>query len=70
MEVWVDPPEGTPGSGEALEETCEPAGAYLIDSNLLNNSWQAKRDSNPTFYRSLRLLLQAQNRLTFAGVIG
>jgi hypothetical protein len=70
IEVWVDPPEGTPGTGEAFEETCEPAGAYLIDSNLLNNSWRAEKDSGPSLYRSLRLMLQAQNRLTFAGIIG
>jgi hypothetical protein len=70
IEVWVDPPSGSPGTGEPFEELCDPAGVYLIDNNLVNNAWRAESDLRPVFYRSIRMLLQAQSRLTFAGIIG
>lgn len=70
LEVWVDPPENTPGSGERFELGGQPAGVYLIDENLLNNAWRANRDRMPALYRAIRLLLQSQSQLSFAGLMG
>jgi hypothetical protein len=70
LEVWVDPPGGTPKTSEPFELDGQPAGVYLIDENLLNNGWRARRDHKPALYRAVRLLLQAQAQLSFAGLIG
>lgn len=70
LEVWVDPPEGTPGTGEPFEMPAAPAGVYLMDENLLNNAWRAEHDRRPALYRGVRLMLQTQSQLSFAGLIG
>ena len=70
LEVWVDPPEGTPATGEPFEMPAQPAGVYLLDENLLNNAWRAERQRKPALYRGLRLMLQTQSQLSFAGLIG
>lgn len=70
LEVWVDPPIGTPGTGEAFEQAAAPAGVYLLDENLLNNAWRSEPDHAPALHRGIRLLLEAQSRLSFAGLIG
>ncbi len=66
IEVWVDPPVDP----AAHEAAFGPCGAYLIDSNLLNNAWRPDVDRAPAFYRALRALLQTQNQLTFTGIAG
>ena len=66
-EVWVDPPGNTPGTGEPFEGAQGPAGVYLIDQNLLNNGWRAQPDRRPSIYRGVRILLQTQAQLSFAG---
>ena len=70
-EVWVDPPpeEGAEGV-EGFEFSGDSAGVYLLDANLLNNRERRERNSEPALYRALRLLLEVQSELTFAGLIG
>ena len=70
LEVWVDPPEGRTTAGELFENPGWPAGVHVLDQNLLNNAWRAEADHAPAFYRGVRLLLQTQSRLSFAGLIG
>jgi hypothetical protein len=70
LEVWIDPPVGSPGTDEPFELDAGSAGVYLIDENLLDNAWQASPDRGPARYRAIRRLLQTQTRLTFAGLIG
>ncbi len=72
-EVWVDPPGGTDlgdGTVEAFEFEGEGAGIYFLDTNLLNNAWRRESDSLPALYRALRLLLEVESELSFAGLIG
>lgn len=69
LEVWVDPPVGSP-SGEPFEAGTGPGGVYMIDADLLNNAWRADSDRRPALYRGIRMLLQTQAQLTFAGLIG
>ena len=63
LEVWIDPPADT-------SEPTSPAGVYLLDENLLNNAWRAERNREPVLYRGIRMMLEAQSRLSFAGLIG
>ncbi|MEM7203734.1 MAG: M1 family metallopeptidase [Planctomycetota bacterium] len=70
LEVWVDPPEGSPDTRESFEQGSWPAGVYLTDENLLNNAWRAEPDHGPALLRGLRLLLQTQARLSFAALAG
>ena len=67
LEVWVDPPDS---AGQLLENPARPAGVYLLDANMLNNGWRAEASSAPALYRGVRLLLQAQTQLSYAGLIG
>lgn len=69
LEVWVDPPGPSP-TGEPMEAASGPAGALLLDANLLDNAWRARPDHGPALYRGIRLLLQTQSQLSFAGWIG
>ena len=64
LRVDVDPPGGE------FEVDRGVMGTFLIDENLLDNSWQAEPDLRPALYRGVRLLLQTQSRLSFAGLIG
>jgi hypothetical protein len=70
LEVWVDPPAGTPATGEPFEAGSGPGGVHLLDANLLNNAWRAQPDHGPGLYRGIRLLLQTQSQLVFAGLAG
>lgn len=70
LEVWIDPPLGTPGTGESFEMPAGPAGVLMLDADLTNNAWRAESDRQPAAYRALRLLMQTQAKLTFAGVVG
>ena len=65
-EVWIDPPPGP----DAVEFDGGAAGVYLLDSNLINNAWRRETDAEPALYRALRLLLEVQSELSFAGLIG
>jgi len=47
-----------------------PAGVDVLDADLTNNAWRADVDRRPAAYRALRMLMQTQARLTFAGTIG
>jgi hypothetical protein len=69
VEVWVDPP-GSDAAGESPEAATGPAGIYLIDANLLNNAWRSAPNRGPARQRAIRLLLQAQSQLSFAGLAG
>jgi hypothetical protein len=72
-EVRVDPPGGTGIGGAEVEEfefAGNSAGVYLLDANLLNNAWSRQGNSQPALYRALRLLLEIQSELSFAGLIG
>ncbi len=64
LRVWVDPPDPKRELGVG------PAGVYVMDANLLNNSWQANRDARPARRRGARMLLWAESVLTWFGAIG
>lgn len=66
VEAWIDPPQLPPEQ----EELAWPAGAHLLDENLLDNAWRLREEPAPARHRALRALLQAQCELSFAGLIG
>ncbi len=72
LEVWIDPPETQSGEAfsERFEEGVGPAGVYLLDVDLTNNAWRLHGDKRPALYRGLRLLLESQSELSFAGFFG
>ena len=47
-----------------------PKAVVLTHHNLLNNAWQREHRREPALYRALRLLLQVETELSFAGIIG
>ncbi len=55
---------------EVFEFSGDSVGVYLLDANLLNNRERRAGNSEPALYRALRLLLEIQSELTFAGLIG
>ena len=64
VEVWVDPPAPDHEGPES------PVGTFLIDANLLDNAWRARRDPVPALYRAMRALQQAQFQLTLPALAG
>ncbi len=70
VEFQVDPPKRSFEPAVTGKGSRGPAGVYLLDENLLNNSWRKDRDARPARRIALRMLLYLQNVLSFFGGIG
>lgn len=64
LRVLVDPPV------EGREVGDGPAGTYVLDADLTNNSWQARSNKAQARRRGIRMLLWAEMVLSFFGGLG